>query len=317
MRNENVQAALVALGPNCRIGSEEFSSRLSSMLDEYKASAALQDAIPPPGAVRKHWRVIERRLQALFTSLALTADEAKNRLILGGFFAAHLPEDVYETLEERIDRSKADQPTPADAGAAAVCAFLIKQHQLSSAEAQRSAAFQQYRRFMMALIDIQRTASVAAKQGGHRIPGRQGGLGAPSNKALDTAIGRLMKLYEDATGECAQSGIKCDPITGETTGRFIVFATVALSPLRNDVTPGMLRARVDRLLSPTQNSRKKINSAHVTTNPRGANCAVSDCDDTRRHDAKDGRKKPKDRSGTRSAANPIARRSAGRSPQTR
>jgi hypothetical protein len=258
MRNEIVQAAREALGSECRIPDEEFSSRLGDTLDEFQALAGLQKAIGPPAAVRKHWRNIERHLRALLAALNPADDEAKIRLIRGGLWAAHMSEDNYETLEERIDRSKANQPTTADAGAAALCAFLIKEHQYSRYDAQVSAAFQQYAGFVMALLDFEKTASVAAKQGGHRIPGRHDTGGAPSNKALDTAIAKLAKLYEDATGERAQSGITYDPITGETTGRFIIFATVSLWPLENDVTPGMLRARASRLLPPTHNSRKKI-----------------------------------------------------------
>jgi hypothetical protein len=261
MRNENVQAVLVALGPKRRIPDEEISSRLGEVLDEFKALAGLQKAINPPGYVRGHWRVIERHAKALYEALDLTADETKKGFIFGGLLATHLPSDIFESWEAVFD--KVDQASTLAEGLKAYGAVIDKEHQLSRFKAQVIAALQQYRGFMKALDDIKTVASNAAKHGGHRIPGRHGGRGRPADVALDTLFASLMKLYQDATGERAQSGIKCDPITGETTGRFIDFATIALSPLKDELrdnpqTPGMVRARVNRLLPPTQNSRKKL-----------------------------------------------------------
>jgi hypothetical protein len=137
-----------------------------------------------------------------------------------------------------------------------------KLNQLREFGAQVNAATQCLESTINALLNLKITAAYATTMGGIGIPGRHNTGGRPGNRALDAAIVTLLKIYAGATGERAQSGIHVDRITGETTGRFIDFATIALSPV-GAPTPVALRKRAERLLqfasrnSTPKRSRKK------------------------------------------------------------
>jgi hypothetical protein len=79
MRDEIVRAAIVALGPECRISAEELALRLALALEEYRAWTNVQEMMPPPRAVRRRWQKIYRHVTALLTSLDVTADGSASR----------------------------------------------------------------------------------------------------------------------------------------------------------------------------------------------------------------------------------------------